>query len=174
MVVSYDGSLSGPSYLSIDLTNADVLTGNDYAGWCADLDVVISPGTTYAAHVLNAYDPTMPFTGLLEQPQNVNSVAWLLNQDFRNVICPSVNRFYSVGEIQWALWELIEGVGQARTSGMGANFDATCRQNIYNLAISTGSTFVPNCKDEEMLLLLEPIDTSTGLYCHQAQWITAP
>jgi hypothetical protein len=172
MLVTFDNFV-GASYLSIDLTNAGVLEGIDYEGWCADLDRGISTSVEYNAEVFNTYDPSAAYAGLLENPGNVPNVAWLLNEGFRSLNCAATGRPYSVGEIQWAIWELIEGAGAGPTNDMGSVFSLACAQEVYAAASApAGDNYAPQC-NEELLLLLEPLDAS-GNYCHQAQFITIP
>ena len=73
----YEG---GPSYFpQTIITNGGMLNGQ-YEGWCIDTDHTISQGIDYPVNVYSSYE-ALP-AGLVERPENMDLVNWILNQNF--------------------------------------------------------------------------------------------
>ena len=138
MVVSLTmwGYDSEAYFHSVKLTNAGVLNGT-YDGWCADDDTAITTDKQYVgADVYSSYE-ALP-AGLVEKPYNLDLVNWVLNQDFLNKDAGGGLGLYTAGDIQKAIWILIEN-----SSGNpgGRPFSIARANQIVSLAIANGEGF---------------------------------
>jgi hypothetical protein len=126
----------GDSYFNTTLSGGTVLDGT-WDGWCIDTDRTIWPGNTYTADVYSSYE-TLP-DGLVEYPENLDLVNYIINQGY--VGQPSsCDGAYTSGDVQRAIWELIED-NQA-TAGLGPW--SQCRvDEILADAYANGEGFVP-------------------------------
>jgi hypothetical protein len=163
MMITYPGTGSGaPSYFDIDVSGGTMLDGT-YDGYCVDLDGGFVSGT---ANVYSSYEP-LP-SGLIEKPENLDLVNWIINQDFvgQESACGG---YYTFGDVQWAIWQLVEDDQPGNTSSL--NPWSLCRaQEILDAAYANGEGFVPGCGDK-MAIILAP-----EFYWQQAVliWVEVP
>jgi len=151
MSVQYP-SEGGPAYFPVTtITGGTVLDGT-YEGWCVDTDNVIYQNTNYTANVYSSYETPLP-EGLVEYPENLDLVNWVINQGF--VGQPSdCGGTYTYGDVQRAIWALIED--NQSTSGLGSW--SQCRvDEIVAAAYASGEAFVPGC-DDYVAVILQPVD----------------
>lgn len=139
----------GPAYFPVTTVTGYTLTGT-YEGWCVDTDHTISQNTNYTANVYSSYE-TLP-EGLLEFPENLDLVNWIINQGF--VGQPSTcDGNYTYGDIQRAIWALVED--NQSSSGLGSW--SQCRvDEILAAAYANGEGFEPGCEDY-VAVILQPI-----------------
>jgi hypothetical protein len=123
-------NLANDSYFDINISNGGLLTGF-YDAWCVDFDTIINMNQTYTANVYSSYEP-IP-SGLIERPENLDLVNWLLNQGFYGQNSPEGNGYDQL-EIQKAIWHLVE------SDRPTTDADAL---NLVNLAIANGENYVP-------------------------------
>jgi hypothetical protein len=118
-----------------------------YLGWCVDFDSAISGGYPYVSGVYSSYGP-IP-AGLLEYPENLDLVNYLLNRDIvgQSSACGGV---YTYGDVQQAIWDLLEG----RRGGLPPNFEwayslgpwEACRvDELVADALANGEGFCGEC-----------------------------
>jgi len=88
----------GDSYFDINIGGDSFLAG-DYNAWCIDLYKNLANGECFDANVFSLYDENLP--EVVKIPGNIGAVNWIVNQDF-------ISQGYTFGEIQWAIWELLE------------------------------------------------------------------
>jgi hypothetical protein len=143
----------GPAYFPVTTVTGDPLTGT-YEGWCIDTDHVIYQNTNYTANVYSSYEE-LP-AGLVEFPENLDLVNWIINQGFVGQPSPGCSGSYTYGDVQRAIWALIED-GQS-TSGLGSW--SQCRvDEILAAAGTNGESFVPGC-DDYVAVILQPVNTN--------------
>ena len=150
----------GPAYFPHTYINGLSIEELDVYGWCVDTDNAIIEGIVYTANIYSSYE-TLP-DGLIEYPENLDLVNWILNQGF--VGQPSAcGGIYTYGDVQRAIWELLED--NLSTEGLGAW--SQCRvDEILTAAYANGEGFEPGCGDI-MAVILE----SEPVNCEQVQII---
>ena len=141
---SYEGA---PSYFPVTTITGDPLTG-EYEGWCVDTDNTISQGVDYTANVFSSYE--MLLDGLVEYPENLDLVNWIINQDYvgKDSTCCGV---YTYGDVQRAIWTLIED----EQSDAGLGLWSECRvDEVLSAADANGEGFVPGCGDLVVVIIV--------------------
>ena len=140
----------GPSYFDAALSGGTTLDGM-YDAWCVDTDSVMRYEQLFIADVYSSYEP-LP-AGLIEFPENLDLVNWILNQHF--VGQPSsCGGDYTYGDVQRAIWELIED--NPVDAGLGDW--SPCRvAEILADATANGEGYLPGCGDL-MGVILVPTD----------------
>lgn len=131
----------GPeSYLNITVSNGDWLNG-DFNGWCIDLDHTISDGNLYEnADVYCSLEP-LPDT-LLDHPENIDLINWIINNVSAGQASVSCEGNYTWGDIQRAIWELIDD----ENTDIGLGEWSQCRADeIVANAFTNGEGFTPEC-----------------------------
>ncbi|MFX1576846.1 MAG: hypothetical protein ACFFCF_06705 [Promethearchaeota archaeon] len=140
----------GPAYFPVTTVTGEPLSGT-YEGWCADTDNTINQNTEYTAYVYSSYFPP---EGLIEHPENLDLVNWIINQAYvgqPSFGCPGT---YTYGDVQRAIWTLIEDA----QSEAGLNSWSQCRvDEILAAAYANGEGFEPGCGDS-IAVILAPID----------------
>lgn len=125
------------SYFSI--TIADGVLKGTYTGWCVDLGRFIYTNTDYTANVYSSYDPNFADLGLVDHPENIDLVNYLLNQNWVGQTSPSGGT-YTAYEVQRAIWTLIDD--NTGFGGTQAHID-----EIVADAYANGEGYVPGCGD---------------------------
>jgi hypothetical protein len=131
-----------------------------------DTDNVIYQNTNYTAKVLSSYDDV---TGLVEHPENLDLVNWILNQSYVGQSSPGGFGTYTYGDVQRAIWALVEDIQS--TSGLGA-WNQNRVDEILADAQASGEGFVPQCNDV-VAVLLAPIENGAVFQVIIAQVILA-
>jgi hypothetical protein len=145
----YDG---GPSYFPQTTVSGGTVLDGTYEGWCADTDHDIYQNTNYTANVYSSYE-TLP-AGLVEYPENLDKVNWIINQGFVGQPSSGCSDNYTYADVQRAIWALIED--NQSTSSIGSW--PQCRvDEILAAAYSTGEGFTPGC-DDQVAVILQPVD----------------
>jgi hypothetical protein len=128
------------------LTTAGMLNGT-YGGWCIDLDLGIEPPQCFNASVSLA-DPATDFP-FIANDGNLDLVNWMLNQDLL-----AAPYGYTMGEIQRAIWVLLEGSDPGNVyntaPATAANVGA-----LVALAQAEGEGFTPACGEYTGIVLEE-------------------
>ena len=152
-VMNVDYPVAGStSYFKTTITNGGILDGT-YNGWCIDVDNVIYSNRDYPVKVISSYDPDFSGLGLVEKPQNMDLVNWILNQNYPGKTAPDMTT-YTYGDVQRAIWELLED--NYSESGLGS-WSPERVGNIIAEASATGEGFVPQCSEKFAVILL-PVD----------------
>ncbi|MGB4291491.1 MAG: hypothetical protein WBJ37_01240 [Bacteroidales bacterium] len=144
---------SSSSYFTSTLTDGGILNGT-YPGWCIDLDAYIYQNTAYTVKVISSYDPEFGGMGLVEHPENMDKVNWILNQNYVGKTAPDGNT-YTFSDVQRAIWALIED--QQSTNGL-YNWSQARVDAILTEANAYGDNFVPECGGV-VAIVLKPIGT---------------
>ncbi|MEJ2251160.1 MAG: hypothetical protein P8Y97_16095 [Candidatus Lokiarchaeota archaeon] len=138
----------GPAYFPHTYISGGTNLDGDYLGWCIDTDNVIYQNTQYQADIYSSYE-NLP-EGLVEYPENLDLVNWIINQEYVGQQSPGCSGIYTYGDVQRAIWELIEDVPS--TSGLEAW--SQCRVNeILATAYINGEGFEPDCGDVIAIIL---------------------
>jgi hypothetical protein len=149
------------SYFQTTITNGDFLNGI-YEGWCIDTDRSIGKNIDYCANVYSSYEP-LPL-GLIEYPENLDLVNWLINQDFvgkdypLSVLDPPET--FTMGDVQFAIWELIEDIVPYASAGDMGSWSHEKVNYLVAEAYANGEGFVPGCipPQNRMIVMLVPYD----------------
>ena len=144
--VSYPGT---ESYFRTTLIQEGI--PETYSGWCIDTDHGIYSDVPYTAELVSTYE--LGGMGLVDFPENLDKVNWIINQDFVGQAsqCGDV---FTFGDVQRAIWELIED--NQSESGLGEW--SQCRvDEILAGALESGDAFEPSC-EQEIAVALVPYD----------------
>lgn len=143
------------NYFSISIQDSGLLQGT-YDGWCADWGVEIEANTPYNAKFYNSYS-TLP-EGLVDRPENLDEVNWLLNKNFVGRSSSDGHGVYTSSDVQLAIWSLLDNYFETTTVG---EFSQARVDELVAKATQYGSNFVPRC-DQVIGIILEPSVPSTG------------
>ena len=98
-------STGSPAYFpEVYVTEAGVYNGT-YRGWCAQSTVRIEEFTEYPAEIFSSLD-NLTGKGVVEHPENLDKVNWILNQGFVGRESDAGGKF-TFGDVQYAIWDLI-------------------------------------------------------------------
>ncbi len=132
----------GDSYFDVSLEGESFLAGN-YNAWCIDLHKSLSDGFCFEANAFSMYAENLP--NVFGKPENLGAVNWIVNQDF-------IAQGYTFGEIQWAIWELLELDNNTTYCCLGT-WDKTKGQEIVAMALQH-MDFMPACGDSIGIAIL--------------------
>jgi len=128
----------------------DPLTGT-YEGWCVDTERTIAQGVTYTANVFSSYE-LLP-AGLVDHPENLDLVNWVINQNFVGQTSPGGYGTYTFGDVQRAIWTLIDD----NVLSVGLFVWSPDRvDEIVAAAQANGEGFEPGC-DDLVVVILQPV-----------------
>jgi hypothetical protein len=166
MQVKYPES-GDPSYLGMTLANANQWNGY-YESWCGDVDNYIEQNKWYASLMYSLHDPNLP-TGLIENPENLDKVNYLINTFYVgdmvqpvDINCVPITNCGGVvpeealtyGDIQVAIWTLVEDTLPDNLSS--AYMLGDWRQKRVNAILcdvnANGDEFSPTCETHPYLL----------------------
>jgi hypothetical protein len=138
-----DGDGYADSHFDVTISDGDFL-GGDHPAWCADADGKIVFGQAYPVNVYSSYE-SLP-AGVIEFPENLDLVNWILNQDYIGEPSPTCGGIYTWDDVQIAIWELIEDEHPGPSS--------LCRAyEIRDAALANGEGFVPGCGEVVGIIL---------------------
>jgi hypothetical protein len=147
----------GASSYFAEIIDGDPLTGT-YLGWCIDTDLSIQEGVIYTADVFSSYE-MLPL-GMLEKPENLDAINWIINQDFVGkdaeecAEIPGSLPTFTYGSVQRAIWGLIDNENSTLSLGPFS----TCQVNkIMDAALTSGEGFIPGC-NQFAGVILRPFD----------------
>jgi len=128
-----------------------------YLGWCIDIDASISQNVMYDAQVhssLGGYPADIVnFTG------NLDLVNWIINQDFPGKGSPGGYGTYTYGDVQVAIWRLLEDPAFNNATVFSSLHPAPSEDRVAEIicAAQGHEGFVPGCGDEYAVILV-PVD----------------
>lgn len=140
----------GQSYFSISVQDSGLLNGT-YPGWCVDWATRIEDNTIYNAKFYSSYAESLP-AGIVDKPEHLDEANWLINQHMVGESSPGGYGIYTAGDVQLALWTLLDDSFQTDTVGP---FDQRRVDELVNASLSEGNDFVPTCK-QVVAIILEP------------------
>ena len=138
------------SYFEVSVQDSGLLNGK-YPGWCADWSNQISDNTVYEAKFYSSYAPTLP-AHLVAKPENLDEANWLVNQHLVGEPSPSGLGVYTSGDLQLALWTLLDDNFDSSTVGP---YSQARVNELVSASLSEGSGFRPSCK-QVVIILLDP------------------
>ncbi|WP_420322325.1 hypothetical protein [Flagellimonas sp.] len=134
-----------------DLTISDTELAGDYGAWCVDIDLDLGDQECFEASVYSSYE-TLP-ANFFENPQNFDLVNWILNQNFVGKESTSGGAF-TFGDVQWAIWELIDDNNCQTCSDFGSDWSIDRGQEIVDAAIANGEGYEPGEGDVLAIVLI--------------------
>ena len=158
------GSLS---YWGVQIGDNTLNNGNDtvfdglYNAWCADNDRDIGPGSFFNSMFYSTYElddlpvlvlPPTPFIEqIVDKPENLDLVNWIINQDFVGQASP--DGLITYGDVQRAIWGLLED--EQSTAGLaGSGWTVDKANYIIDLAQLNGEGFVPGFGQDVAILVV--------------------
>ena len=138
------------SYFRIDILDETVLNGS-YKGWCADWDKPIQDNTPFSYKFYSSYSDRIP-AGLIAKPENLDEMNWIINKDFVGKSAGEELGVYTSGDVQLAIWTLIDDDFDTSTVG---EFSQARVDRIVELAHLYGNNFYPTCK-QEIGIIIDP------------------
>ena len=145
-----------PAYWAFEFQTG--LTGT-YGGWCVDSDSPLENGVCLQDVPLYPADENFP-DGILEKPENLDALNWLLNQHLIGSESTSGGA-YTYGDFQMAVWKLVDD-GVCCLPSLGDYSDVRAME-LVDLALANGDGFTPGC-GEYMGLILVPADRQPVIF----------
>lgn len=136
------------SYFTVNVTDDGPLNGT-FPGWCADWNTHIEDGVQYNATFWSSL-AAVP-TDVVDHPENLDLVNWIINQNF-------VGNTYTLGDVQLAIWSLIDDEFDASTVGP---YSQARVDTIVGLAKKNGEGYDPGCRKLVGIILI-PSDPTDG------------
>lgn len=134
--------LSGQSsYFAITIVDNGTLDGT-FPGWCTNWAKQIEDNVPYSFHWYSSYSEDIP-AGLIAKPENLDEMNWLLNQKFVGKDAGGGLGVYTAGDIQLAIWTLVDDNFQTDTVGP---FSQARVDKVVGLALQHNG-FKPKCRD---------------------------
>ena len=160
--VQYPTSGGDPSYFPIVTVSGGTSLDGTYNGWCADTDQDIPPNTEYLAHVYSSLETGTFPDGLIDKPENLDLVNWILNNYHVGKGSPSGGT-YNLYDIQRTIWVLLENNPDAGD----LPYWKQIRVDEILAAASTHEGFVPSI-GELIAIILDPgSNVQTIFICFQ-------
>ena len=147
---AYPGSQG--AYFDITIAGGTSIDGLSPA-WCADVKKPLDPGQgPFDADVYCTYED-FEYAGI--NKDNLDLVNWLINQSVIGTDAGN-DTTYNFGDVQWAIWWLLNGAGCNTCAGLGDKAELERKgQQLADLAAANGDGFEPGC-DQYFLVLLVP------------------
>lgn len=150
-------SQPGPnSYFVTTVSGGTVLDGV-YDGWCINTGLRLFQGEPRMADVYCSLS-ALP-AGIVDKPQNMDLVNWVLNQGYVGTMSPGGYGMYTWSDIQRAIWELLDN--EPDGTGLGV-WDPMRVAEITAGAMATGEGFMP-AAGQCAAIVLVPRDASGNM-----------
>jgi hypothetical protein len=166
--VDFCTDVQGPDvYLNISIESG-ALAG-DYGSWCVDNDLPISINNCYDGASIYTSTGDLP-EGAFEYPENFDMVNWFLNQDIVGTESPNGLGAYTYGDLQFAIWYLLDDVERPDGSDYGlGDFSADRVAELVTLAQENGDGYSPECGDNIGIIIsldqIQPLIIPYPLEC---------
>ena len=154
--MSVEHLTTGQSYFNVTVADSGLLKGS-YPGWCADWTTRIVDGTVYNSRFYSSLSSTIP-GDVVDHPENLDEVNWLINKMFVGKASPSGLGVYTTGDVQLAIWTLIDN--EFESSSVGP-FSQPRVDELVARAKVDGANYHPKCR-ELVGIILVPSDPQTG------------
>jgi hypothetical protein len=150
------------SYFGIEIFDDSILSSPLRHGWCIDTDHNVLYDFRIDFNVYLPYpcitEPPLPALpeDAVEYPENLDLVNWIINQAFEEKQSPSTGEFYTYGDVQWAIWKLIDdNIPDAALPNL-RDWDEARAMEIVTAAVANGEGFVPGCGQKVAIILFSP------------------
>jgi len=150
MTVANSPTVPESNYFDITVSEDTFLNGV-HRGWCVDSEHSISSSSVYDVKFYSSYGP-IP-AGLIDHPENLDRVNWILNQGYVGRTSPGGFGVYTAGDVQIAIWSLIDDDNTGDSSTDPSSPDRIAE--ILAAAAASGGGFVPRC-DQVVGIILAP------------------
>jgi len=167
MVLTRDAPWAGQSYWNSIISGAGALDGI-YASWCIDADSYAALDYLRPALMFCTYDPAFASLGMVEKPENMDVVSYILNQSYVGQIAAD-GAPITFGDVQKAIWTLVDDNLPSALSPM----EQRHVDEILDDALLNGVGFVPGC-GELVGVAVQPIHPVTGDWQYQAVILGIP
>jgi hypothetical protein len=166
VIVTYEEASQTDLVSFFKITILDTWLAGIYDAWCIDSDNSARPivGNALPAKVFCSYEP-IP-VDLVEHPENLDLVNWIVNQEFLGNLGPT-SVAYTTGDIQIAIWSLLED----RWVPVDGPWTQANVDEILRLA-ALHEGFVPGC-GEDTVVIIAPLD-EMGAIVSQIMIIQVP
>lgn len=140
---------TGESYWQVTFNDGAELAGETYPGWCVDTSRTIGgthPMLLIPSFIEDGYGGVMLNPELaiwIDTPENMDLVNWVINQGYVGTESPGEYGVYTFGDVQRAIWALIDDNPNS-TAGLGG-WNADRVNEILDAAWAFGEGFVPTC-----------------------------
>lgn len=135
------------SYFSIKIEGNENFEGT-YPGWCTNWAKLIEDNVPYTFNWYSSYSENIP-AGLIAHPENLDEMNWLINQKFVGKNAGNGLGMYTAGDVQLAIWTLIDDDFQTDTVGP---FSQARVDKIVGLALKQNG-YKPKCRDDIGILV---------------------
>lgn len=136
-----------PAWMGDAVITGGTSIDGTYPFWCVNRFMELWTATTYPADVVCSYRLSQIPAGMIDKPENLDLVNWILNQDF-------AAKGWGPYSVQTAIWALLSNDPPAIYSDT---------RPILDDAYANGEGFVPTC-GQLVGILLFPRDPVTGEY----------
>lgn len=144
---------------SLDL---DLLVDGFYDAYCVNTNYLIGLNESllpdcdvqYTANVHSSYG-VLP-AGLIPQPEYLDEVNWLINQDYVGKTSLLHGGVFTWGDLQRAIWDLVSPVPDCAGCNLGS-WSPDRAEELLNMALLNGSGFEPTC-GERVAIILDPVN----------------
>ncbi len=143
------------AYYELTILESGMMDGFHH-GWDVDIN---RPNFTrwLTAEVYTPYDK-LP-RNIMEFPENLDLVNWILNKDFVGKIAQNGETF-TFGDVQHCIWTLLEGRATNYTNGPWSIWRV---QEILDAAEAEGEGYIPAC-GEIFLVILVPVNQNRRIH----------
>ena len=143
-----------------DLTINDTALAGNYGAWCIDVDLSLSGDECFDAEVYSSY-AELP-DGAFENPDNFDLVNWIINENFIGKDSNGGGT-YTYGDVQWAIWELIDDNNCESCTFLGNDWSEEKGQEIVDAALADGEGYTPG-EGELLAVLLIPTNNKQPVF----------
>lgn len=147
---------SGASYFNVGVNDSGLLKGQ-YQGWCGDWSYPIEDGVQYQSTFWSSLASDIP-DDVVNKPENLDEVNWLINQKFVGKLSPSGLGRYTIGDVQLAIWTLIDDYFDDSTI---SEYSQARVDELVERALRDGANYMPNCR-QLVGIILVPTHPETG------------
>jgi hypothetical protein len=147
------------AYWDVSVSDTAGVIDGAYDGWCIDTDRPLASNVDYTAEVVSSLYGSYDFSTLVEQPDNIDLLNYIINQDWLGQTCAADGRAYTMGDIQRAIWGLLDDA--VVSFGLGT-YSQACADEIAADATANGEGYAPDC-DEDVAVLLVPRDSAGAI-----------
>lgn len=155
---------NGQAYFYVNIEEG-ALSGT-HLGWCGAFDKSINynPATSNTCYTFNVYTLADDISGIINLEENMDLANWLINANLVGTTGADGSP-YTFGDLQWALWKLLDNVSCTTCNSHLLIEDTTNGEALYNLAIADNDGngvpdaegYTPKCGSNTLLVLYDGV-----------------